>query len=184
MESYRASSVHIAGFVTAAKRLGFFDKALPLLAPETRHVLDHPFDEKWVSAHVIQDLTARIAEQYGPECLDPLNFAMTKDSIGKLVLPMLRVALAITGRSPATVFARLGDSVKVAMQGVEASWLAASPTAGRVTLRYPEAPPQVVHHAWRGVFRFGFELTGREGQLVSHQYLDAGKTLELEVSWV
>ncbi|MDP1821702.1 MAG: hypothetical protein Q8L48_00590 [Archangium sp.] len=183
MEPYRASSVHIAGFVAAAKRLGFFEKALPLLAPETRHVLEHPFDAKWVPAQVIQDLTARVAEQYGPECLDPLNFAMTKDSLGRLVLPMLRVALAITGRSPATVFSRLGDSVKIAMQGVSASWLATSANGGVVTLRYPEAPPAVVHHAWQGVFRFAFELTSREGRLVAHRYLDGGKTVELDVAW-
>lgn len=183
MEPYQASSVHIAGFVAAARRLGFFEKALPLLAPETKQVLENPFDAKWVPARVIQDLTARVAEQYGPECLDPLNFAMTQDSLGRLVLPMLRVALALTGGSPATVFARLGDSVKIAMRGVSAGWRATNANGGMVTLRYAEAPPPVVHHAWRGVFRFAFELTKREGRLVAHRYLDDGKTLELDVEW-
>lgn len=183
MEPYLASSVHIAGFVNAAKQLGLFEKVLPLLNAETRHVLDHPFDQKWVTAHVIQDLTARIAEAHGAEKLDALNFVMTRDSLGKLVMPLLRVALAITGRSPATIFSRLGDSVKVAMKGIDASWLPDGANAGRVTLRYPEVPPQVIHHCWQGVFRFAFELTGRDGRLVAHRYLDAGKTLELEVSW-
>ena len=77
-QPYLASSVHVAGFASAAKRLGLMEKVLPLLAPATRHVLDHPFDEKWVSAHVIQDLTQRIAQVHGAEALDPLNFAMTK----------------------------------------------------------------------------------------------------------
>lgn len=175
--------MHIAGFVAAARRLGVFEKALPFLTAETRQVLEHPFDAKWVPARVIQDLTARVAEQYGPECLDPVNFAMTKDSLGKLVLPMLRVALSLTGSSPATVFSRLGDSVKIAMKGVSATWRATDPNAGTVTLRYPEAPPPVVHHAWRGVFRFGFELTAREGRLVAHRYLDEGKTVEFDVAW-
>lgn len=182
-QPYLASSVHVAGFAAAAKRLGLMEKVLPLLAPATRYVLDHPFDEKWVSAHVIQDLRQRIAEVHGAQVLDPLNFAMTKDSLGKLVTPMLRVALAITGRSPATVFSRLGDTVKIAMQGVTAKWTPQGENAGRVTLSYPEPPPNVVHEAWRGVFRFGFELTDREGSLVAHRYLDGGKTLELDVSW-
>lgn len=183
MEPYLASSVHIAGFVSAAKRLNVLEKALPLLAAPTRHVLEHPFDQKWVPAQVIQDLTARVADAYGPETLDELNFMMTKDSLGKLVLPMLKVALAITGSSPATVFSRLNDSVKVAMQGVTTKWVAEGANAGRVTVRYPEAPPPVVHHSWRGIFRFAFELTGKQGQLTAHRYVDEGKTLELDVTW-
>ncbi len=183
MEPYLASSVHIVGFVNAANQLGLMERVLPLLTEETRHTLEHPYEAKWVPARIIQDLTSRIAEVFGPEVLDPLNFVMTKDSMGKLVLPMLRVALVLTGRSPASVFARVGDSVKVAMQGVNASWVPKDDTSGRITLRYVQPPPQVVHHAWKGVFRFAFELTNREGQLDAHRYLDAGLTLELDVSW-
>ncbi len=184
MAPYLASSVHIVGFVNAAQQLELMEKVLPLLTDETRHTLENPYEAKWVPARIIQDLTLRIAQVHGPEILDPLNFLMTKDSMGKMVLPMLRVALAITGRSPASVFARVGESVKVAMQGVDATWAAKNDTSGRITLRYVEAPPQVVHHAWKGVFRFAFELTDREGQLDSHRYLDAGLTLELDVSWL
>ena len=127
-------------------------------------MLDHPYDEKWVSAQVIEDLINCLADAHGPDALDEVNFAMTKDSLGKVVLPMLRVALAITGRSPATIFSRLGDSVKVAMKGVEVKWTPDGPNAGRVTLRYPQSMPQVVHYAWRGVFRFAWDLTGRQGR--------------------
>ena len=67
---------------------------IPLLAPETRHVLANPYDEKWVSAQVIQDLSNCVAQAHGPDALDEVNFAMTKDWLGKLVLPMLRVPLA------------------------------------------------------------------------------------------
>jgi len=183
MEPYLASSVHVAGFVAAAKRLGLMDKMLPLLAPETKHVVEHPYDEKWVSAQVIQDLSNCVADAHGPDALDEVNFVMTKDSLGKLVLPMLRVALAITGRSPATIFARLHDSVRVAMKGVSVTWAPNGTNAGRVTLRYPEPVPKVVHYAWRGVFRFAWDLTERQGQLVDARYLDEGKTLELDVSW-
>lgn len=183
MEQYLASSVHIAGFVKAAKELGLLEKVLPLLTAETRHVLENMFDQKWVTAHVIQDLTSRIAEVHGAEKLDELNFVMTKDSLGKLVMPLLKVALAITGRSPATIFSRLGDSVKVAMQGLTTTWDPEGANAGRITMRYPEVPPQVIHHCWRGVFRFAFELTGRDGKLASHRYLDGGRTLEMQVSW-
>lgn len=183
MEPYLVSSVHVAGFVAAMKRQGLMEKVFPVLAAETRHVLDHPYDQKWVSAHVIQDLTNSVATAHGPDALDQVNYMMTNDSLGKLVLPMLRVALAITGRSPATIFARLGDSLKVAMKGVTAKWTPEGANAGRVTLTYPEPVPRVVHYAWRGVFRFGFDLTERKGQLVAHRYLDGGKLLELDVSW-
>ena len=183
MEPYLASSVHIAGFVAATRRLGFMEKVLPLLSPETKKVVESPYDQKWVSAHVIQDLSNALADAHGPEALEKVNYMMTNDSLGKLVLPMLRVALAITGRSPATIFSRLGDTLKVAMKGVTVKWTPDGPNAGRVTLTYPEPMPLVVHYSWKGVFRFAFDLTERKGQLVAHRYLDGNKIIELDVSW-
>lgn len=183
MSVYEASAVHVAAFVAAARELGYFEKAEPDLAPETRAVIADPYAKKWVSANVIQDLTVCIARRCGPESLEHLNLLMTRRSLGKLVLPMLKVALAITGRSPATVFSRLDDSVKVAMRGVTATWQPNGPNAGRVTLRYVEPMPDVVHHAWRGIFRFGFEITEREGRLIAHRSLEGRHVLELDVEW-
>ncbi len=181
--AYEASSLHVSGFLAAAAELGVLEKAEPKLSPQSQTTIAHLFEQKWVPATVIQDLTACIGEAYGNDSLEHLNYLMTKRSLGRLVLPMLRVALAITGSSPATIFSRLGDSLKVAMRGVESTWVRQSETSGTVTLRYPVVPPQIVHHAWRGVFRFGFEITGHDGRLVAHRYLDGGKTLELDVTW-
>lgn len=182
-EPYEASAVHVAGFVAAARAVGALEPALPHLAPSTRAVLDQPYAAKWVPAAVIQDLTATIAARVGPEVLDELNYRMTKDSLGRLVLPLLKVALTLTGRTPATIFSRLDDSVRVAMKGVRATWESTGPQGGTVRISYPVPPPPVVHLAWRGVFRFGFELTGTRGALDRFEYVDGGKTLVLRVSW-
>lgn len=183
IEPYEASSVHVAGFVAAAKAVGALEKALPHVAPETRAVVERPFDRKWVPAAVIQDLTATVAAKAGPEVLAELNYRMTRDSLGRLVLPLLKVGMALTGRSPASVFSRLDDSVKVAMKGVHVTWEATSPSGGVVRISYPEPPPPVVHHAWAGVFRFGYELAGTTGKLESFEYVEGGKTLVMKVSW-
>jgi hypothetical protein len=181
--AYEVSSLHISGFLAAATELGFLEKAKPLLTAQSQHIVEHVFEQKWVSALVIQDLTTCVAKAYGDASIEQINFLMTKKSLGKLVLPMMKVALAITGSTPATVFSRLGESLNVAIRGIETTWAPSGAHGGKVTLRYPIVPPSVVHQAWFGVFRFGFELTNHVGRVASYRYLDGGKTIEFEVRW-
>jgi hypothetical protein len=181
--AYEVSSVHISGYLKAARELKVLDAALPLLPPETRAIVDAPHRKSWVHAEVIQQLTVAIAQTAQPEVLADLNYLMCRDSLGPIVMPVLKVAIALTGRHPQTVFSRLNELVSAAMRGVEITWTPRGASAGAVVMRYPEAMPPIVHHAWHGVFKFGFELAGRRPREITHAYTDGGKTLRFELEW-
>jgi hypothetical protein len=180
---YEVSSVALASYVKAARELGVLEAALPKVSQNTRDALAAPHRRGWLPASIIQELTAAVYETASAERLSELNYRMTKHSMGPIVMPIIRVAMALTGRSPATVFARLNDAMAAGMRDVQISWAPAGERAGSVTFRYPEKVPVVVHHAWAGIFRFAFELTGHEGRISRHEYADAGRTLRLDVEW-
>lgn len=178
---YEVSSVHLVGFLKTARAMGVLDAALPRLSAKARAVVEHPHDARWFPASVIQELTEQVAATSSGEVLAELNYRMTKDALGRLILPLLKVALAIAGKSPSTIFTRLDQLASVAMKGLRVSWTAKGAQAGTLRFEYPVPPPTVAHHSWGGAFRFGFELAGAQGVVDSHAY--DGNTLLMNVSW-
>jgi hypothetical protein len=183
IEGYQVPSHHLAGFVKAARAAGVYDVALAKVSAPSVEIINMPFRRKWLSAYVLQELTVAIAETAGLEVLGEINYRMAKESIGPIVMPLLRVALALTGRTPATLFARLDETVGAATKGMRIAWVPQGKSGGTLNIRYPEPQPRIHHLAWGGVFRFLFELTGSEGRVVKHEYRDGDQTLEFELGW-
>jgi hypothetical protein len=181
--AYEVSSVALGSLVKAAKELEVLDKALPRLSPSARDAVAAPHRQRWWPAPILQELTAAIAETSSREALTEANYRLTKESMGPIVMPIIRVAMALTGRNPATVFARLDDAMAAAMHGVAISWRSTGPNGGSLTFRYPEKVPRITHDAWEGVFRFAFELTGHKGRTVQHEYSEGDKVLRHDLEW-
>ena len=99
--SDEASSVHVWGSCAAVTELGVFEKAKPTLY-----------------------LTASIGAPDGNAVLEQLNSLMTKRSLGQLVLPHAAGRLGHHRQLAGGDFvSRLGDSSKVAIRGVESTWV-------------------------------------------------------------
>jgi hypothetical protein len=181
---YEASGVHIAGVVKAARELGVLEAALARVSPEAREVLNAPHRQRWAPGSVLQELRVAIVETSSPEMLANVNYLLARDSMGPIVMPLLKVAMALTGRTPASVFSRLGEIEKTAMRGVEVEWTTSGDKSGVMIIRYPDKLPTIVHHAWEGVFRFGFELAGARGHVARYAYIEGGKAIRFELQWL
>ncbi|MFZ5444451.1 MAG: hypothetical protein ACOZQL_30950 [Myxococcota bacterium] len=179
---YEVSSVHLSAFIKMARAMGVLERVLPTLSAGTRAVVERPSDARWYPAQVISELAEQVLAVAGGEVLEELNYRMTKESLGRLILPVLKVALAIAGNSPATIFSRLDDVLAVAMRGIRVEWTPQGPTAGTLRFVYPEAPPRSAESSWRGALRFGFELTRADGRVVRSTV--EGGALVMELAWV
>jgi hypothetical protein len=121
---------------------------------------------------------------FGGPRFEALNLALTRQSFGPIVTPLLRVTLALGGSSPASVLSRLNDAIKVATRNVTVTWKASSSQSGAVTFEYPLSLPRsdFVEFGWRGAMRFGDELTGK--RLVFGAFVaDSDRRFTFPVSW-
>lgn len=162
MDDFEVSAMNLSGLVKALTSRGLIEKVKAEVRPETLAALENPMSARWHPGALAVDVWNAVIKVDGPQQYEALNLKLTSESFGPVVRPLIKVALALGGSSPATIFSRLNDAIKVATRGVTVSWAPSGPTAGQVTFEYPCAvPPPVVEHGWRGVMRFGEELTGK-----------------------
>lgn len=176
--------MNLAALVKALRADGSAAKVLERVSPQTRGVLEMPHGQRWHPGAIAVETWGAIIDTSGAPKLEALNFALTRQSFGPIIRPLVRVALALGGSSPATVLARLDDAIKVATRNVHATWVSQGPQAGSITFEYPIAMPRsdVVEFGWRGAMRFGEELTGKTLHFGAFQILSDRRFL-FPVRW-
>ncbi|MBL8917774.1 MAG: hypothetical protein JNJ54_02860 [Myxococcaceae bacterium] len=157
------SATNLGGLVKALAAEGLFDQLTAKLSPGTLAVLQNPHGRRWHPGTIALETWGAIIDVAGGPKFEALNLRITRDSFGPIVRPMLKVVLALGGSSPATLFSRLDDTIKVATKGLRATWTPAGKNGGTVVFEYPCPVPRadVVEYGWRGALRFGDELTGK-----------------------
>lgn len=181
---FEVSATNLAGLMKALEADGSAAKVLSLVSAPTQAILKMPHAQRWHPGAVAVEAWSAIIDAFGAPRLEQLNLLITRQSFGPIVRPLVKVALALGGNSPATVLARLDDAIKVATRNVKVTWVAGGPTAGTVSFEYPRAMPRpdVVEYGWRGAMRFGEELTGKPIRFGAFQ-CDSDRRFTFPVSW-
>lgn len=182
--SFEVTAVYVAGFRKALKDLGLLERVEAKVRPTTKAVLDSPHSARTHDAEVLRDLSDTLHAIAGAEVFQQHAYLMARDTLGKILIPMFKVALALTGRTPATLLARVPDSVHQALRGVKASWQPDGPSAGVLRVDYPEPVTPVAADGWRGTLKFLFELL--EGKPAHVEQIDLTndlRTIVIHVRW-
>lgn len=155
--------MNLAALVKALQADGSSAKVLERVSAQTRAVLEMPHGQRWHPGAIAVETWGAIIDTSGAPKLEALNLALTRQSFGPIIRPLVKVALALGGSSPATVLARLDDAIKVATRNVHATWTSQGAQNGSITFEYPRAMVRtdVIEFGWRGAMRFGEELTGK-----------------------
>lgn len=179
--TFSTTPIFVRSLANALTSLGLLDRVLPLVPPSTRASLVDPglvrAHDGAVALHVCTALAdAELVEKVFEEQL--------RRTLGSVIAPLVRVAMALTGNSPAVAFSRLDDLFKVMMKGVTPSWEPLSPTSGVVTITYPAGVTvdRYSGHGWVGGLRYAFELAGVKGTAVPQQW--EGNRVSVAVSWI
>lgn len=179
---WNASAVQVSGVWKQVKQRGAEAKVLARLQPATRAAVENPWSTRWHSGDVLIDLSQCIIDELGVDAFMDLNYDMARDSFGAIVRPLIQVALAITGRSPATVFARIPSGVTSALQHVAVDWKSTSSKGGVLSFTYPSPIRPETEFAWRGALRFLSELSGTPSR-VEKVDLRNGNSLHISLAW-
>jgi hypothetical protein len=179
---FEVSAMHLNAMARSLELSGVKAAVVARVSPATRDALSSPWGARWQPSIMLEELSMACVAEGGEALLEKVTYDMTKRSFGPIVSPMLKVALALTGRTPKTLLARLDDSVKLAMRGVVITWADTGPRTGTVTVRYPRALDVEVLAAWRGGLTFMFELAGEPGWKVQTSH-EAATTFHLALTW-
>jgi hypothetical protein len=181
---FEVTSVYISGFRKALGDLGFLEAVTARIDAKTREVLEHPFSSRTHDASVLQRLSDALVDVAGPEVFERHAYLMARDSLGRILIPMFKVALELTGRTPATLLARIPDSVNQAMRGVTVTWTPASARGGLLAVKYPQVVNRSAELGWRGTLRFLFELIeGTPATISKVEWFEGDTRLHLHITW-
>ena len=172
-ESWQTSAVYLAGLSRAIRSAGLLARVLPRLSAATKHIVENPYGQRWHPALYGTELATAVLDVAGPQALEDLTFALARESFGPILGPTLKVALALSGAKPTTVFARIDQSIRSAVQGVSATWTPSGEQSGAVCFEYPMAAPRFTDYSWRGGIRFMFHLVGVDGSIAPCERLEA-----------
>lgn len=182
-DDWKSSAVYLAGLVKAIRSAGLLDAVLARIPPETRQLVDNPYGQRWHPWQHGAALATAVLDVAGPQALEDVTFVMARDSFGPILTPMLKIALTLMGMSPASLFTRVDQSIRPAVQGVTARWERTGEHTGLVSFEYPIVPPPFADTSWRGGLRFMFQLVGLEGQIAPCERRESGRVLVFAVSW-
>lgn len=169
------TSLNIGALAKALKDEGLFDRVSAGVAnAETRAAITDPSTQKWFSGAIMVDFYSTIIRVSSERTMSDLNLRLLRDSLGRLALPFIKVALILGGRSPASLFSRLDSMAKITQRGVSISWKETKPSAGgELRFKYEqEMPSNVVRYGWDGVLRFGDEMTGKRTVIERFEVVD------------
>lgn len=181
---FEFSALNLNGIVKGLTAAGVLPALLEQVSAPVKKALESPWGERWYPGELMTELWLKVGELHGWEKVEDINYEVTMKSLGPVVRPVLRVALALTDASPAAVFSRMGSLASTAIRNVEFGWDAQSKTSGAMWLRYPDpVPPPFVQHCWAGIFRTGSELVGKPVKVERFEVSEGDRRFTFHLSW-
>jgi len=181
-KDWEASAVQLAGLSKQAKARGLYEPALARCSAQTREAFANLYGARWHPSAVLAEFSEALLAVSDATVFEAINYDMAKASFGPILRPMVQVAFAITGRSPATILSRVPDSLAPAVRNVVGVWAPEGKSGGTLSFTYPTDISPNSELAWRGVIRFIAELSGQAIRVTKLDFI-AGRTLRFSLAW-
>ena len=156
------------------------DEELETAEPAVAQMLRAPHSQSWWSAQHGFDMTRAIVAVGGTELVRRVGQVAVAESISLVIRPLVAVVMAISGPSPATLFARFGQISGAAIKNVKFVWKQTGDTTGELTITYPVIILPEYAAYWLGAFDFVWVTTKKVGQTIATHH---GASLHFALSW-
>lgn len=180
---FEISALNVNGTKKALQKHGLLTEVLARLTPEARAVFEAPYSAKWHDAKALLAVWQAVKELRGVEQVTALNHEIIRDSIGPVLTPVLKLATALSGATPATLLSRLDQLASAASRGSTHVWKAESPTRGTLRITYPAPEPlELIGPIWKGILRVTGDLIGKPA-VIEQVTEEGGNTFVFVISW-
>jgi hypothetical protein len=147
-------------------------------------LLDQPREApKWMDGLAFDELNAVVYGLRGREGLRELLQQVMKSGLAKVLEPIIQLALAVFGGTPAAILSRADSLLAVNSRGVRMKWMTSTFTSGIVQVSCGEVIPPISWIAWEGIFIHVVELAGVSGAVGEARASADGLSCEIDVSW-
>lgn len=170
------------GSVTALCSLGLFDVIRPLLPEDTRALLDAPPASPWIPRRHCDRIFQAVSDVRGPAGVRALVLTMSRETVGPILLPVIKTVFAVMSPSPVSFFRRLDVITRPQFKGSTFKYEAAGAKEGFVSVTQDCVVDALGWFAWDCAFEFMFELCRVSGTVHGMPAVD-GKSCRFWVHW-
>jgi hypothetical protein len=141
------------------------------VSPSTAALIDKPpFPFAWIPAAALDEMETVLAAVAGKQACADLGAVAARKLGGSVIAPVLRMATALFGNTPAAVFQNLERFYSMVLKGMRFQYQALGDREGlvRALAEGPNVPP-ALFEVTRGNLGYVFELCGVEGTVGAPQ---------------
>lgn len=185
--SWQYSRVGFTGLVASLRVHPVAQKVIPHLQEPLAALVEHPERQPWIDGSLVEQLSKSVFDAGGTRALDEVYFGHVNHRLGGMMIPFVKVALALAKNDPRAFLGRMNVALGPVSKGLRCDWREATPTSGILSVSHGGQPPPAYSvGSWAGILRFGFSLCGKES---SFRYAvveepSSGAAMDYEVSWI
>jgi hypothetical protein len=158
------------------------------VSPATAELIDKPpFPFAWMPAVAMDELQSALSAVAGREACVDLGITAGRKLGGSVIQPVLKMATALFGNTPATVFQNLERFYSMVLKGITFEYQVVGPKEGLIRARVDGANvPAALFDVTRGNLTYVFELCGVNGTVGAPEELrcdNAGGQARYKVQW-
>lgn len=158
------------------------------VSPATAELIDKPpFPFAWMPAAAMDELQSALSAVGGREACVDLGITAGRKLGGSLIQPVLKMATALFGNTPVTVFQNLERFYSMVLKGMTFEYQSVGPKEGLIRARVEGANvPAALFDVTRGNLTYVFELCGVNGTVGAPEELrcdNAGGQARYKVQW-
>ncbi len=164
-QNFEVSAAYLGSVVEATRACELFERVLPALDGEALAAAQSPHARQWWPGAVSNRLADAVLAGCGEEALQKVTLLALERRLSRFVMPLIGVALTVSGSSPAVIFNRFGTLTSIAVKGLQIDYEELSKTSGRLRAVFPHviAPSSPV--VWKTTLQFAYSLCKREGRV-------------------
>ena len=158
------------------------------VSPATAELIDKPpFPFAWMPAVAMDELQSALSAVAGREACVDLGVTAGRKLGGSVIQPVLKMATALFGNTPATVFQNLERFYSMVLKGMSFEYQVVGAKEGLIRARVDGANvPAALFDVTRGNLTYVFELCGVNGTVGAPEEIrcdNAGGQARYKVQW-
>ena len=146
-----------------------------------------PFPFAWMPATPMDELQSALSAIAGRDACVDLGITAGRKLGGSVIQPVLKMATALFGNTPATVFQNLERFYSMVLKGMRFEYESTGPREGTIRARVDGGGvPAALFDVTRGNLSYVFELCGVQGTVEAPEQIridDSGAAAQYRVRW-